>query len=86
MPAAYNLTLEPADVFQILDALGSRAEAYERTAASLRGDSPAASAGMDALDAFFVPEECRDDEEADEIARHFRDIIVTIERQLEAPR
>ncbi len=84
-----TLTLENVDVFQIIDALESRAVAYEKTATFLKGDLEREILGIEdpeardlaALDALFVPEECRDAEESEEIARHFRDILEKINRQ-----
>ena len=69
-----TITLEAPDVMQILDALGSRAQAWENTEAALNGDFES--------DEFFMPEECEDSSEAAEIAQHFRDIISTIENQI----
>lgn len=76
MSNSINLDLEMVDVFQILDALNSRAESWERTEAVLNGE--------DDEDDFFVPEECHSATEAAEIAQHFRDIVAKIEAQLEA--
>lgn len=73
MSKSIRLSLSPADVLQILDALDSRAEAYEKTAKGHTGDL------YD--DDFFIPEEVRDSNEAREIAKHFRDIIATINEQ-----
>ena len=75
MSRPITLTLESIDVLQLLDALESRAVAYEKTAALFTGEEISPREGEDALDSFFVPEECRDADEAKEIARHFRDII-----------
>lgn len=77
----YTLNLIPADVLQTLDALESRAIAYEKTAANFSGDYKSENDGE--YD-FFMPEECRDAEEAREIAQHFRDIITTINAQMDA--
>lgn len=71
----FKIELESVDVCQLLDALSSRAEAYENTASLLRGEG---------TDEFFVPEEVDDAEEADRIAAHFRDIIETVEKQMGA--
>ena len=76
MSQTVTLTLETVDVFQVLDALNDRAEAWEKTEASLNGE-------LDSED-FFVPEECSDASEAAEIAQHFRDIATNIETQLNA--
>jgi hypothetical protein len=69
-----TLTLENADVLQILDALADRAQAWENTEASLLGKFESEDV--------FIPEECDEPSEAAEIAQHFRDIISTIEAQL----
>ena len=74
MSTPVTITLESTDVFQILDALNDRAEAWEKTALSLNGE-------IDFED-FFVPEECSDASEASKIAQHFRDIVTNIEMQL----
>lgn len=81
MSRTVMLTLDSIDILQILDALQSRAEAYERTSALFTGRRLRAKKGQDALDDFFVPEECKDAYEAKAIARHFRDIIESINRQ-----
>lgn len=86
MSRTITLTLESIDVLQLLDALESRAVAYEKTAALFRGEEVPLTEGEDALDSFFVPEECRDADEAKEIARHFRDIIEKIDDQFREPR
>jgi hypothetical protein len=72
----FALELSSADVFQILDALDSRAEAWEYTSRQLSGT-------LNPDDEFRVPEECSDFSEAERIARHFRDIGVTLRSQIE---
>ena len=74
MPSTVTLILETVDVFQILDALNDRAEAWEKTEAMLDGE-------FDSED-FFVPEECHNASEAAEIAQHFRNIAANIQAQL----
>jgi hypothetical protein len=74
MAKTYTLRLEPADCLQILDALTSRAEAYERTMSYLKGEI--------SNDCDFVIEECRDENEAAEITKHFRDIQHNSETQI----
>lgn len=69
-----TLTLENADIFQILDALNDRAQAWENTEASLLGKFESEDV--------FIPEECDEPSEAAEIAKHFRDVISTIKSQL----
>lgn len=83
MSRTVTLTLESIDLLQILDALESRAEAYEKTSALFSGKKVRHAEGQDALDAFFIPEECKDAYEAKEIAKHFRDIIAAINRQFD---
>lgn len=80
MSRTVTVKLEVSDVLQVLDALESRAEAYERTAALIKGEYKISE--EDAFDSFFVPEECKDAAEAEEIARHFRDIYRTLESQI----
>jgi hypothetical protein len=90
MTRTITVTLEVADILQILDALESRAEAYEKTAALIRGeykmqedsDGDLELDSEDSSDRFFVAEECRDASEAEEIAKHFRDIIASLGKQL----
>ena len=83
-----TLKLDVADIFQILDALNSRAEAWEKTADALEGSTDtltnnANTLGLDAFDSFFIPEECDDSEEAQSIASYFRDIITKINTQFD---
>ena len=75
MSTVYTLKLSAADVFQVLDAIESRAGAWERTAAFHRGDE----IGM------FPIEESRDEEESLAVAKHFRDIADSIRQQTEQP-
>ncbi len=72
----FSLSLSSVDVYQILDAVDSRAEAWEYTARQL-ADTP------DPDDEFRVSEECDNPEEAVQIARHFRDIGQAIRAQIE---
>lgn len=93
MSRTVTITLEMTDILQILDALESRAEAYEKTAALLNGKSLSELKGEDdselfsedALDMLFVPEGCSEASEAEEIAKHFRDIIEVLENQTREP-
>jgi hypothetical protein len=90
MARRVTINLEAADVFQIINALESRAQAYERTAVLMRGEDRAGHVNEDyaempsedSLDQLFIPEECRDASEAEEIAKHFRDIIASLEKQI----
>ncbi len=72
----YGLSLCSADVFQILDALESRADSWESTARHLNGM-------VENGDDFRIPEECSSADEAERITVHFRDIIATINGQVE---
>lgn len=72
----FSLVLSSADVFQILDALDSRAESWEYTARELAGTP-------DPDDDIRVPEECHNADEAAGIAKNFRDIGATIRDQIE---
>jgi hypothetical protein len=71
----FSLSLTSADVFQMLDALDSRAESYEYTARHLAGTP-------DSDDEFRVPEECASAEESIAIAKHFRDVGASIRSQI----
>jgi len=73
MEKTISVTLDAADVLQIIDGLNDRAEAWERTAAHLNGNNQA--------DELFIAEECGDPDEAARIARHFRDIVRKLEAQ-----
>lgn len=77
MSRTVTISLEMIDIFQILDALNTRAEAWENTGAVLIGEFESED--------IFVPEECDDPSEAAEIAQHFRDIVEKIERQIRDP-
>jgi hypothetical protein len=74
----YRIELEAHDLGQAVDGLEIRAKQWEDTASYLRtGESP---------DEFFIPEECRDAEEADNISQHYRRILKQIEEQVERQR
>ena len=75
MPKHFILQLEATDVFQLLDGMELRAESWERTAASLRSGY---------VDGDFLVEECSKPEEADDIAAHYRGMIASIRKQVEA--
>jgi hypothetical protein len=72
----FLISLPSSDLFQILDALDSRAESYEYTARHLAG-------APDMDDEFCVPGECASAEEAATIAKHFRDVGISIRHQIE---
>jgi hypothetical protein len=74
MSEKYRIELDAFDLGQTLDGLEVRAEAWEKTADYHRtGQSPAD----------ILVEECRDADEADKIARHYRSIIAKIRQQRE---
>ena len=77
MAKIYRIELESLDLGQILDGLELRAQSWERTADYLHTQTM--SAGE-----FFIVEECSKPEEANDIAAHYRSIIETIRRQMEA--
>ncbi|MGD0350135.1 MAG: hypothetical protein ABSB84_07460 [Verrucomicrobiota bacterium] len=74
MKKTYRIELDSFDLGQVLDGLEIRAEAWEKTADYHRtGESPPD----------FIVEECKDAEEADAIASHYRAIIAKIRKQQE---
>lgn len=76
MPKKFSVQFEYDDLGQTLDALDSRAQAWEDTAVFLRtGETSSES---------FIAEDCSDENEADRIAKHFRSIIKQIEKQVKA--
>jgi len=75
MGKTFRITIDSFDLGQILDGLRVRAESWHNTAKYLEsGESP---------EDFFVCEECRDAEEATQIADHYDKIISAIQRQVE---
>ena len=73
MPKKYHIELDGFDLGQVLDGLEIRAEAWEKTADYHRtGESPN-----------FIVEECKNADEADSIANHYRSIIAKIRKQQE---
>lgn len=75
MKSIYTVTLSSDDVFQTIDALSLRAEAYEQTACYLKGNCE--------INEHIKIEECTDHYEAQAIANHFREIIKKIECQID---
>jgi len=74
MRRTFQIVLDDFDLGQMLDGLDVRAKAWENTAEYLRtGESP---------ENFFLSEECRDADEADTLAQHYRSIIQKIRNQL----
>jgi hypothetical protein len=76
MRKRHTIVLDDVDLFQLLDGLDLRAQSWERTAEYLRTEKMPD-------DDFFVIEECSNPEEADGIARHYRNIIAKIQKQME---
>ena len=75
MAKILRIELSDNDLGQAIDGLEVRAKQWEDTGRYLRtGESP---------DEFFMPEECRDGEEAENIASHYRSIIAKIRKQQE---
>ena len=71
-----KIKIDSLDLSQILDGLRSRQESWKNTALFLRdGFFP---------DEAFVCEECSDADEAERIADHYKRIISSIERQIDA--
>jgi len=71
-----RIELDSNDLGQVCDGLEMRAKAWEDTARYLAtGQSP---------DEFFIAEECRDADEAESIAQHYRSILAKIRDQVEA--
>jgi len=65
----YKIELDEFDLGQVLDGLEVRATAWEKTAVYHRtGESPPD----------VIVEECRDVEEAEKIAAHYRSVIAKI--------
>lgn len=76
MQKQIHLLLGERDVFQLLDGLEIREEAWRNTAILLEtGESPTE---------FFLAEECSKPEEARDIAEIYRSIIERIRKQLDA--
>jgi hypothetical protein len=79
MSKTYRIELSEAELFQALDGLELRAEAWEKTANYLRtGRMPKGE--------FFIIEECSDANEAEQIGKTYRSIIGKIREQIEKQR
>ncbi len=74
MAMTHTLKLCSTDIFQIIDALNSRADAYQQTACVLSDECK--------VNEKIVFEDCSDPFEAKEIAKHYRDIAESIENQI----
>lgn len=71
MHKTYRIDLDSFDLGQLLDGLEARADIWEKTARYHRtGES-----------SDFIIEECRDADEAEGIAAHYRSIISKIQKQ-----
>ena len=70
-----SIELESSDWSQIMSAMEIRAESWENTAAYMSGEE------LD--DPTIIVEECRDANEANSIAAHYRALISSISQQLE---
>lgn len=68
----YHFSLRPLDFGQIIDGLCVRRDSWAETVRLLRGESE---------DPFFMGEECSDEEEAQQIANHYSEIIDTLQAQ-----
>jgi hypothetical protein len=78
MKKTYTIRLQEHDIGQVLDGLCTRAEAWRETAEYLEtGASPRKS---------FVAEDCKNADEARQIAEHYDYIINTIRKQRAAQR
>jgi hypothetical protein len=76
MQKIYRIELDDVDLHQALDGLELRAEAWEKTANSLRtGKMPEGE--------FFLIEECSDEHEAEQIGKRYRSIVEKIRKQME---
>jgi hypothetical protein len=71
-----KIKIDSLDLSQILDGLRSRQESWKNTALFLRDGF--------FLDEAFSCEECSDADEAERIANHYKRIISSIERQIDA--
>jgi hypothetical protein len=74
MAKKFNITLDSADISQLLDGLRARAKAWRQTAEFLNTGYVA--------DESFVSEECNASEEATLIASHYAKIISQIGLQV----
>jgi hypothetical protein len=72
----YRIELDEQEWGQLLDELECRAESWKRTAEYLRTEELPDGE-------FFVIKECRDEEEAEEIAACYEGIIRNIKSQME---
>lgn len=73
----YHFSLRPLDFGQLIDGLCARRDAWTKTVQLLRGE-------LDEL--LFIGEECDGEEEAQQIADHYSEIIETLQAQAEPQR
>jgi hypothetical protein len=71
----FRIALRSVDLGQLLDGLGIREQSWRNTAVYLRDDY--------FPDDTFMPEVCRDPDEAEKIAKHYERIIRSIEQQID---
>lgn len=76
MVKRYRIELDEQEWGQLLDGLECRAESWRRTAKYLRTEELPDGE-------FFVIEECRDEDEAEELAAHYEAIIKNIQSQMD---
>lgn len=75
MSNTIHLSLKEVDVDQVIDGLCVREKAWQQTAMLMRGERPHDPS---------VCEECNDAEEAEGLAAHYSQIIMTIVAQRDA--
>ena len=73
----YHFSLRTMDFGQVIDGLCARRDSWAETAKWFRGECK---------DPFFMIEECSDDDEAQQIADHYTEIIETLQAQAEPQR
>ena len=73
----YHFSLRPIDFGQMFDGLCARRDSWLETAKWFRGECK---------DPYFMIEECSDEDEAQEIAAHYSEIIETLQAQAERQR
>lgn len=79
MATTYRIELDDLDLAQLLDGLAARAQSWERTADYLRTER------IPDHEVFLI-EECGKAEEADDIAKHYHDILQKVKGQIEIQR
>jgi hypothetical protein len=79
MQKIYRIELDDVDLYQALDGLELRAEAWEKTAHYLRTEK------MPEGECFLI-EECSDENEAEQIGKSYRSIVAKMRQQIEKQR